>query len=122
MYAVNQREYYPLTCEDSRCMLIHGYKEEVEYPQEDAFKLLKKRFITCSSQAEGLEKSTTCARAVSGKQNFKTTLIEFKKYSVLVFIASNTFGVKVNILSREILIPIISGRFHFDSLTMQAIA
>ena len=82
MYAVNQRGHYPLTCEDSRCMLIHIYKEEVEYPQEDAFKLLKQGFITYSSQAEGVEKSTTCARAVSGEQNFQTILIEFKVYSV----------------------------------------
>ncbi|MDO9579175.1 MAG: hypothetical protein Q7J06_01195, partial [Bacteroidales bacterium] len=35
-----------------------------------------------SSQAEVIEKSTTYARAVSGEQDVKKTLIEFKMYSV----------------------------------------
>lgn len=57
-------------------------EEEVEYPQEDAFELLKKGYITYSSQAESVEKSTTYARAVSGERDVKKTLIEFKIYSV----------------------------------------
>jgi type III restriction enzyme len=57
-------------------------EEEVEYPQEDPFKLLKKGYITYSSQAEEVEKSTTYVRAVSGEQDVKRTLIEFKTYSV----------------------------------------
>jgi len=57
-------------------------EEVLEYPQEKPFKLLKKRYITYSSQAEAVEKSTTYARAVSGEQDVKKTLIEFKMYSV----------------------------------------
>jgi len=57
-------------------------EEEVEYPQEDPYELLKKGYITYSSQAEAVEKSTTYARAVSGEQDVKKTLIESKMYSV----------------------------------------
>ena len=57
-------------------------EEKVEYPQEDPYELLKKGYITYSSQAEELEKSTIYARAVSGEQDVKKTLIEFKMYSV----------------------------------------
>jgi len=57
-------------------------EEEVEYPQEDTYELLKKGYITYSSQAEEVEKSTTYARAISGEQDVKKTLIEFKMYSV----------------------------------------
>ena len=57
-------------------------EEEVEYPQEDPYELLKKGYITYSSQAEAVEKSTTYARAVSGEQDVKKTLVEFRMYSV----------------------------------------
>jgi len=57
-------------------------EEPVEYPQEDPYELLKKGYITYSSQAEAVEKSTTYARAVSGEQDVKKTLIEFKMYSI----------------------------------------
>ncbi len=57
-------------------------EELVEYPQEDPYELLKKGYITYSSQAEAVEKSTTYARAVSGEQDVKKTLIEFKMYTV----------------------------------------
>ena len=57
-------------------------EEEVEYPQEDPFELLKKGYITYSSQAKEVEKGTTYVRAVSGEQDVKKTLIEFKVYSV----------------------------------------
>jgi len=57
-------------------------EEEVEYPQEDPYELLKKGYITYSSQPEEAEKSTTYVRAVSGEQDVKKTLIEFKMYSV----------------------------------------
>jgi len=57
-------------------------EEEVEYPQEDPYKLLKKGFITLSSQVKELEKGTTYIKAVSGEQDTKKTLIEFKMYSV----------------------------------------
>ena len=54
----------------------------VDYPQEDPYELLKKGYITYSSQAEAVEKSTTYAKAISGEQDVKKTLIEFKMYSV----------------------------------------
>ncbi len=57
-------------------------EEEVEYPQEDPFELLKKGYITYSSQAEEVEKSTTYVRAISGEPDVKKTLIELKTYSV----------------------------------------
>jgi type III restriction enzyme len=57
-------------------------EEEVEYPKEDPFELLKKGYITYSSQAEEVEKSTYYVKAVSGVQDIKKTLIEFKMYSV----------------------------------------
>lgn len=57
-------------------------EEEVEYPQENSYELLKKGYITYSSQAEVVEKSTIYARAVSGEQDVKKTLIEFRMYSV----------------------------------------
>lgn len=57
-------------------------EEEVEYPQEDPYELLKKGYITYSSQADAVEKSTTYITAVSGGQDVKKTRIEFKMYSV----------------------------------------
>ncbi|MFC1916711.1 DEAD/DEAH box helicase, partial [Chloroflexota bacterium] len=53
-----------------------------EYPKEDEFELLKKGYITYSSQDEDVEKSTTYIRAVSGESDVKKTLIEFEMYSV----------------------------------------
>ena len=77
---------YPVEKKDYNFDLYNiDYKrteEEVEYPQEDPYELLKKGYITYSSQAEAVEKSTTYARAVSGEQDVKKTLIEFKMYSV----------------------------------------
>jgi type III restriction enzyme len=57
-------------------------EEEVEYPQENTYELLNKGYIIYSSQAEAVEKSTIYAKAVSGDQDEKKTLIEFKMYSV----------------------------------------
>jgi type III restriction enzyme len=57
-------------------------EEEVEYPQEDPYELLDKEYITYSSQAEVVERSTTYTRAISGEQDVKKTLVEFKMYSV----------------------------------------
>jgi len=78
---------YPVKKKEDYNFDLHNidYKrneEEVEYPQEDPFELLKKGYITYSSQAEAVEKSTTYARAVSGEQDVKKTLIEFNLYSV----------------------------------------
>ncbi len=57
-------------------------EETKEYLKEDEFELLKKGYITYSSQEEDVEKSTTYVKAVSGEQDVKKTLIEFKMYSV----------------------------------------
>lgn len=57
-------------------------EEEVEYPQETPYELLNKGYIVYSSQVKEAEKSTTYAKAVSGDQDTKKTLIEFKMYSV----------------------------------------
>ena len=57
-------------------------KETKEYPKEDEFELLKKGYITYSSQEENVEQSTIYVRAVSGEEDVKKTLIEFKMYSV----------------------------------------
>ena len=57
-------------------------EERVEYPQSEPYKLLKKGFIVYSSQVEEAEKSTTYVKAISGDQDVKKTLIEFKMYSV----------------------------------------
>lgn len=78
-YPVKKKEDYNF---DLHNIVYKRTEEEVEYPQEDAFELLKKGYITYSSQAEAVEKSTTYARAVSGERDVKTTLIEFKMYSI----------------------------------------
>ncbi|MBA7596257.1 hypothetical protein ES703_03227 [subsurface metagenome] len=57
-------------------------EETKEYLKEDEFELLKKGYITYSSQEKDVEKSTTYIRAVSGEPDVKKTLIEFKMYSV----------------------------------------
>ena len=57
-------------------------EETKEYPKENPYELLKKGYITYSSQAETIEKSTTYAKVISGKKDVKTTLIEFEMYSV----------------------------------------
>jgi len=57
-------------------------EEMVEYQQEDPFELLKKGYITYSSQAEEIEKTTIYAIAVTDERITKKTLIEFKMYSI----------------------------------------
>ena len=74
-------------------------EEEVEYPQEDPYELLKKGYITYSSQAETVEKKTTYARAVSGEQEIKGTLIDYKMYSVAA-VAHDVFN-RLHIYDQE---------------------
>ena len=57
-------------------------EEEVEYPQQDAYELLKKGYISYASQVEDVEKNTTYIKAISGDKDVKKTLIEFKMYSL----------------------------------------
>lgn len=78
-YHVNKKEDYNFYLYNIDYKRI---EEEVEYPQEDPYDLLKKGYITYSSQAESVEKSTTYVMAVSGEQYVKETLVEFKTYSI----------------------------------------
>jgi type III restriction enzyme len=78
-YPVEKKEDYNFNLFN---IIYKRTEKEVEYPQEEAFELLRKGYITYSSQAEAVEKSTTYARAVSGERDTKRTLIEFKMYSV----------------------------------------
>mgnify|MGYP001059423297 CR=1 FL=1 len=78
---------YPVEKKEDYNFDLHNidYKRDeelVEYVQEDHYELLKKGYITYSSQAEAVEKSTTYTKAVSGEKDVKKTLIEFKMYSV----------------------------------------
>lgn len=57
-------------------------EEEIEYPQIDPYELLKKGYISYSSQAETVEKNTTYIKAVSGERDVKKTPIEYKMYSI----------------------------------------
>lgn len=57
-------------------------EERVEYPQSEPYELFKKGYIVYSSQVEEAEKSTTYVKAISGDQDLKKTLIEFKMYPV----------------------------------------
>jgi len=80
-------ESYPIEKKEDYNFDLHNieYKkveEEVEYPQEDPYELLKKGYITYSSQAEAVEKSTIYEKAVYGDKEIKKTLIEFKMYSI----------------------------------------
>jgi len=78
-YPVEKREDYNF---DLYNIDYKRTEEEVQFPQEDPYELLKKGYITYSSQAEEVEKSTTYVRAISGEQDVKRTLIEFKMYSI----------------------------------------
>ena len=67
---------YPVEKKEDYNFDLHNidYKrneEPVEYPQEDPYELLKKGYITYSSQAEAVEKSTTYVRAVSGSRRLR---------------------------------------------------
>jgi len=55
---------------------------EEEFPQEEPYELLKKGYITLSSQLEGVEKETVYERALTGVREKKATYITYKMYSV----------------------------------------
>lgn len=78
-YTVDKKEDYNFTIYNIE---YKRNEEEVEYPQEDTFELLKKGYITYSSQAESVEKRTTYEKAVTGEIDEKKTLIEFKLYPI----------------------------------------
>lgn len=55
---------------------------EEEFPQEEPYGLLKKGYITFSSQLEGVERETVYERALTGVREKKATYITYKMYSV----------------------------------------
>ena len=55
---------------------------EEEFPQEEPYELLKKGYITFSSQLEGVEKETVYERALTGVREKKTTYITYRMYSI----------------------------------------
>jgi type III restriction enzyme len=78
-YPVEKKEDYNFNLYD---IDYKRTEEKVEYPQIEPYELLKKGYIVYSSQVAEAEKSTTYIRAISGDQDVKKTLIEFKMYSV----------------------------------------
>jgi len=63
---------------------IEYKKKEIEgkYPQEEPYELLKKGYITFSSQLEGAEKETVYERALTGVREKKTTYITYRMYPI----------------------------------------
>jgi len=57
-------------------------EEEVEYPQEDPYELLKKEYITYSSQAEVVPEETEYEIAITGVREKREYFITKKIYSV----------------------------------------
>jgi type III restriction enzyme len=57
-------------------------EKEEEHPQEDAYKLLERGFITYASQEATVKVDTTYERAITGEQETKTTLIEYTMFPV----------------------------------------
>jgi type III restriction enzyme len=53
---------------------------EEEFSQEEPYKLLKKGYITFSSQLEGVEKGTVYETALTGDRNNKVTYIIYRMY------------------------------------------
>lgn len=109
-YTVEKKEDYNF---DLHNIDYKKVEEEVEYPQEDPYELLKKGYVTYSSQAEALEKSTTYAKAVSGEQDIKKTLIEFKMYPIEE--ASNEVINKLRIIDMDLGTK-YSEEFNFDKV------
>lgn len=61
---------------------IRRTEEEVEYPQEDLFELLKKGYITYSSQEKMTPKETVYETAVTGAREAREYYVTHKMYSV----------------------------------------
>jgi len=55
---------------------------EEEFPQEEPYELLKKEYITFSSQLEGVKKETVYEKALTGVRERKATYITYKMYSI----------------------------------------
>ena len=93
----NRIHSYPVGKKEDYNFELHQieYDKVVEetkvYPKNGEFVLLKKGYIVYSSQAEAVEKSTTYTRALTGEQDMKKTLIEFRMFSVEE-VANDTFN------------------------------
>ncbi len=55
---------------------------EEEFPQEEPYELLKKGYITFSSQLEGVEKETVYEKALTGVREKKSTYVTYRMYSI----------------------------------------
>jgi type III restriction enzyme len=111
-------ESYPIDKKEDYNFDLHNidYKKvekEVEYPQEDPYDLLKKGYITYSSQAEAIEKSTIYTKAVSGEKDEKKTLIEFKMYPIEE--AANEVVNKLRVIDMDLGTK-YSEEFNFDKV------
>jgi len=96
-YPVEKVENYNFTLHNIKYKRI---EEEREYPQEDPYELLSKGYISYSSQAKMVEKETIYAKAVSGEQDVKRTLIELKTYSVEE--AANQVANKLRVIDMDL--------------------
>jgi len=109
-------ESYPIEKKEDFNFDLHNieYKkveEAGEYPQEDPYDLLKKGYVTYSSQAEAIEKSTTYEKAVFGDKEIKKTLIEFKMFSIEE--AANEVVNKLRVIDMDLGTK-YSEEFNFD--------
>jgi len=55
---------------------------ETEVPQEEPYELLKKGYITFSTQIEGVEKETVYERVITGIREEKATYITYRMYPI----------------------------------------
>ncbi len=77
---------YPVTKDKNYSFKLYNidYTKEpfiTNVPQQKEFELLKKGYITYSSQIEAVEKATTYVRVLTGDREEKKTLIEYKMFS-----------------------------------------
>lgn len=78
---------YPITKEKDYNFEIYQIKykkngKEVEVPQTKPYELLKKGYITYSTQIKGVEKETVYERVITGIRDEKATYITYKIYSI----------------------------------------
>jgi len=79
-YAVIKEEDYHFELDNIEYEKIE--KKESQKPATKPFVLLKKGYVSYSSQAEEVERKTTYVKAVTEQMEEKRTIIEFKKYSI----------------------------------------
>lgn len=79
--------FYPIVKEKDYNFEIYQieYKKkeiETEYAQKETYKLLKKGYITFSTQIKGVEKETVYERVITGIREGKATFITYKMYPI----------------------------------------